>query len=232
MRREKGQLGWLALGRKLFWSWWVWVAVALAAEASSHGNFAAGFATMGFIFYLLAPREHIPRFGLDYKFPIRSDQFLPTVMGVPGVPFIPGNKVTVLTNGDQFYPAMLKAIASAEKMITMEMYIFWAGDIGRQFASALAERRRAGVKVKLLLDAIGSSTIGNEILGYFEEKRLRSRLVQPDLAADDRTLQSSKPPEVDDRRRPCGIHGWRRNSRPVDGERRERFALARRPDSG
>src|SRR5215471_8995810 len=129
MRREKGQRGRLGLGRKLFRSWWVWVAVALAVEASSHGNFAAGFATVGFIFYLLAPREHIPHYGLDYKFSIHSDQFLPTVMGAPGVPFIPGNKVTVLTNGDQFYPAMLKAIAAAEKTITMEMYIFWAGDI-------------------------------------------------------------------------------------------------------
>lgn len=124
---------------------------------------AAGFATVGFIFYLLAPREHIPQYGLDYKFPIHSDQFLPSVMGAPGAPFISGNKVTVLTNGDQFYPAMLRAIAAAEKTITMEMYIFWDGNIGRQFASALAERRRAGVKVKLLLDAIGSSSIGNEI---------------------------------------------------------------------
>jgi cardiolipin synthase len=169
MRREKGQLGWLGLGRELFWLWWVWVAIALVVETGSHGNFAAGFATVGFILYLLAPREHIPRYGLDYKFPIHSDQFLPTVIGAPDVPFIPGNKVTVLTNGDQFYPAMLRAIAAAEKTITMEMYIFWAGDIGRQFASALAERWRAGVKVKLLLDAIGSSTIGNEILDILKK---------------------------------------------------------------
>jgi cardiolipin synthase len=169
MRREKGQLGWLGLGRKLFWSWWVWVAIAVAVETTSHGNFAAGLAAVGFVFYLLAPREHIPHYGLDYKFPIHSDQFLPTVAGAPGVPFIAGNKVTVLTNGDQFYPAMLRAIAAAEKTITMEMYIFWAGDIGRQFASALAERRRAGVKVKLLLDAFGSATIGNEILHTLKE---------------------------------------------------------------
>ena len=93
MRREKGQLGWLGLGRKLFWSWWVWVAVALAVEASSHGKFAAGFATVGSSSTSLWPREHIPRYGLEYKFPIHSDQFLPTVMGAPGVLFIPDNKL-------------------------------------------------------------------------------------------------------------------------------------------
>jgi cardiolipin synthase A/B len=169
MRREKGQLGWLGLGRKLFWSWWVWIVVAVIVEASSHGNFAAACATVGFIFYLLAPREHIPHIGLDFKFPIHSQEFLPTVMGAVGIPFIPGNKVSVLTNGDEFYPAMLEAIAAAKKTITMEMYIFWAGDIGMQFAVALAERCGAGVKVKLLLDAIGSSTIGKEILRVLKE---------------------------------------------------------------
>jgi cardiolipin synthase len=169
MRREKGQLGWLGLGRKLFWSWWIWVAVALAVEATSHGNLAAGFAGVGFVFYLLAPREHIPRYGLDFKFPVHSEQFLPTVMGAPGVPFIAGNKVTVLTNGDEFYPAMLEAIGAATKTITMEMYIFWAGEVGRKFAVAFAERGRAGVKVKLLLDAIGSSTIGSEILDLLKQ---------------------------------------------------------------
>jgi cardiolipin synthase len=169
MRREKGQLGWLGLGRKLFWSWWVWVAVALAVDAGGHGNLAAAFASVGFVFYLLAPREHIPHIGLDFKFAIHSERFLPTEIGASGVPFIPGNKVAVLTNGDEFYPAMLDAIAAAKKTITMETYIFWAGDIGRQFAVALAERRRAGVKVKLLLDAIGSSTIGKEILQILKD---------------------------------------------------------------
>ena len=45
----------------------------------------------------------------------------------------------------------------------MEAYIYWKGAIGLEFANALAERRRAGVLVKLLLDAVGSATIGKEI---------------------------------------------------------------------
>jgi cardiolipin synthase A/B len=59
---------------------------------------------------------------------------------------------------------MLDAIAEARATITIEAYIYWAGEIGHQFAEALAARARTGVRVKLLLDAIGSSDIGDEIV--------------------------------------------------------------------
>ena len=163
-RRQKGQPGWLGLGRKLFWSWWLWIAVAAVGGSSGHGNFAATLATVGFLFYLLAPREHIPQYGLESKFPVQSDEFIASVVGATGVSFIHGNKVTVLRNGGQFYAAMLNAIAEAKQTITMENYIFWDGEIGRRFATVLGERCSAGVSVKLLLDSIGSSTIGKEIL--------------------------------------------------------------------
>src|SRR5215467_13241273 len=169
MRKEVGQSGWLGLGRKLFWSWWLWVAVAIIFEGVGHGNFAAGFAGAGLILYLAAPHEQIPRYGLKYAFPVDSKEFLTTVAGAAGATFVPNNKVTILNNGDAFYPAMLDAIRNAKRTITMETYIYWAGDIGRQFAFALAERRCVGVQVKLLLDAIGSSTIGKEILHILRE---------------------------------------------------------------
>ena len=63
---------------------------------------------------------------------------------------------------------MLKAIAQAQCSVTIEAYIYWAGDIGKHFAEALAERAKAGVGVKILLDAVGSSTIGDEILEILE----------------------------------------------------------------
>jgi cardiolipin synthase len=64
---------------------------------------------------------------------------------------------------------MLEAIHSARKTVTIEAYIYWKGEIGMRFANALAERRRAGVEVKLLLDAVGSSTIGKEILKVLKD---------------------------------------------------------------
>ena len=58
---------------------------------------------------------------------------------------------------------MLDDIRRARQSITMDNYIFWDGKIGMQFAEAIAERGRAGVQVKLLLDAFGSMTLGKDI---------------------------------------------------------------------
>jgi cardiolipin synthase len=73
-----------------------------------------------------------------------------------GPPIVEGNKVDVLLNGDQIFPAMLDAIRHAEKTITFETYIYWSESIGKEFAEALSERARSGVKVHVLLDFIGS----------------------------------------------------------------------------
>jgi cardiolipin synthase A/B len=73
-----------------------------------------------------------------------------------GPPILEGNKVEVLLNGDQIFPAMLDAIRSAKKTITFETYIYWSGSIGRTFAEALIERARAGVTVHVMLDFMGS----------------------------------------------------------------------------
>jgi cardiolipin synthase len=100
---------------------------------------------------------------LDHEFTVDSDEFLPTIEGATGVPFTGGNRVEILNNGDEFYPAMLQAISEARFSITIEAYIYWAGDVGLRFARALAKKAAAGIKVKILLDAIGSATIGEEI---------------------------------------------------------------------
>ena len=123
---------------------------------------------MALVSYLIAPPAAPPRYGLDHEFGIDSPEFLTTVAGATGSPFVDGNSVTVLNNGDAFYPPMLAAIRTAERSITIEAYIYWAGDIGREFAAALAERARSGCKVKILLDAIGSASIGSEILEQLE----------------------------------------------------------------
>jgi cardiolipin synthase len=70
-----------------------------------------------------------------------------------------GQRVEVLTNGAHFYPAMLAAIGEARHSINVEAYIFQPGRIADQIADALAERARAGVEVRVVLDAIGSSAM-------------------------------------------------------------------------
>lgn len=91
-------------------------------------------------------------------------QFL-RVMGVMlGPPIVGGNRYEELRNGDEIFPAMLDAIRHARRSITFETYIYWAGDIGRMFADALSERARAGVKVHLLLDWLGSEKIDEALI--------------------------------------------------------------------
>lgn len=70
----------------------------------------------------------------------------------------------VLTNAEQFYPAMLESIADAQQTINMECYIFRPDATGRKFVSALVERARAGVVVTLVVDAIGSLRFGPSTL--------------------------------------------------------------------
>lgn len=70
-----------------------------------------------------------------------------------------GNHVEILRDGDQTFPAQLAAIAGAQRSISLEIYIFEDDVIGRQFIDALCERAKAGVKVRLIYDAVGSFTL-------------------------------------------------------------------------
>jgi cardiolipin synthase len=139
------------------------------ALTSGETGWGFGSMAMALFCHLSAPVETPPRFGLDHEMAIESDEFLTSIAGATGSPFIAGNRIDILNNGDEFFPPMLEAIAEAQSTITMEAYIYWAGEIGQRFAEALSARARAGVRVKLLLDAIGSSDIGDEIVRTLEE---------------------------------------------------------------
>lgn len=67
-------------------------------------------------------------------------------------------KMEVLSNGENYYPAEFEAMRKAEKHIHLEAYIFQRGEVARQALEILTERARAGVKVRLVLDSIGSFT--------------------------------------------------------------------------
>lgn len=86
---------------------------------------------------------------------VADAQFPRAVGTLFGPALVPGNHVQELLNGEQSFPAMLDAIRSARRSITFETYIFWSGTTGREFADALSERSRNGVKVHILLDWIG-----------------------------------------------------------------------------
>ena len=116
---------------------------------------------------------------LERRYAIDDPQFARSMSVLLGPPFLAGNEVQVLVNGDRIFPAMLAAIAQAQRTITFETYIYWSESIGQKFADALSERARAGVKVHVLLDWVGSAkmeqvyldqmkTAGIEIERYHE----------------------------------------------------------------
>jgi cardiolipin synthase A/B len=154
--------------RRLFWSWVPWAVAGIWAVWDDRNGLAIGMIAMAIVSYLMTPQEFPPRYGLDHEFGTYSVDFLASMAGATGVPFIEGNRVAILNNGDEFYPAMLDAIRRAERSVTIEAYIYWSGSIGMEFAQALADRSRAGVAVKILLDGVGSASIGPSILETLE----------------------------------------------------------------
>ena len=70
--------------------------------------------------------------------------------------FIEGNRVSLLRDGAESFPAMLNAISAAERQVLLEMYWFDSDRTGRRFAQALLEARGRGVEVALIYDSVGS----------------------------------------------------------------------------
>ncbi|MER6259334.1 phospholipase D-like domain-containing protein [Streptomyces sp900105245] len=86
-----------------------------------------------------------------------------------GVAATEGNELVPLRNGDEIFPAMLGAIRAAEHTIDMMTFVYWRGQIARDFAAALTDRARAGVRVRLLLDGFGAQQIEQHLLDMMDE---------------------------------------------------------------
>jgi len=103
------------------------------------------------------------RYGTD------DPQFIRSMGLLLGPPVTSGNRFEVLVNGDEIFPSMLEGIASAQKTITFETFIYWSGAIGEQIARALSEKARAGVAVHVLLDWVGSQKMDRQYLQMLKD---------------------------------------------------------------
>ncbi len=83
--------------------------------------------------------------------------------------FRPGNSLKLLQNGDEIFPAMLEAIRGAQSTIEFTTYVYWHSQIATEFADALCERAKAGVTVRLLVDAIGGAIMSTRTIGKLEQ---------------------------------------------------------------
>ena len=94
-------------------------------------------------------------------------------------PVVGGNHLELLTNGDEIFPPMLRAIDSAAESINLLTFIYWQGEIARQFADALSRAARRGVQVRVLLDYIGSRPIRPEWVDQMREAGCRVAWFHP-----------------------------------------------------
>jgi cardiolipin synthase len=90
--------------------------------------------------------------------------FFPTLEAYAGAPIVGGNRVELLLNGEQIFPAHLAAIRSAKRTISYAQYYFEEGPVASEIAEALAERCRAGVGANILLDSFGALYIPTELV--------------------------------------------------------------------
>ncbi|MEO7677484.1 MAG: cardiolipin synthase [Verrucomicrobiota bacterium] len=118
-------------------------------------------------------------YEIEPLYSVRDPQFLRSMGQLLGPQILPGNRTTGLINGDEIFPAMLEAIRGAQKTINFETYIYWSGEIGDEFAKALAERARAGVKVHLLLDWLGAGRIASGSVQEMEEAGVEIQRYHP-----------------------------------------------------
>ena len=86
-----------------------------------------------------------------------------------GTPFTEGNALTVLRNGDEIFPAMLEAIRGATSTVDLMTFVYWRGDIAVEFARAMSDKARAGVRVRLLIDALGGRLIDKGLVDEMSE---------------------------------------------------------------
>ena len=99
--------------------------------------------------------------------------------GLTGVPATEGNIVEVLRNGDQIFPAMLKAIDEATSTIDFATYVYWTGDIADDFAKALCQRAKAGVRVRILLDSVGAQSMNKQLVHDMEDAGCHVEFFRP-----------------------------------------------------
>ena len=147
---------------------WIWILIG-AAVALVIGLIIVNFASIGI---------HV-RDKLLHQYSLHDPQFLRTMESMLGPRMAHGNKATPLRNGDQIFPAMLEAIRGAKKTITFETFIYWSAQIGEDFAVALAERARTGVKVHVLLDWLGSNKIDKKDVAIMEQAGVEVKRYRP-----------------------------------------------------
>lgn len=126
----------------------------------------AGIALLLVLVLWSARRHRSPRLKLDCD--ARIQDLVPSLSGLTLGTAVPGNALDVLENG-RYFDVVLDRIAQARRTVHFETFLWKEGALGRRVAAALAERARAGLKVRVMLDATGSRQLGKDERRTMEE---------------------------------------------------------------
>ena len=116
---------------------------------------------------------------LAHRYAITDPEFRREMSVMLGPAITPGNEVLALQDGDEIFPAMLTAIRGAKVSITFETYIYWSGEIGKEFTDALSERAKAGIPVNVIIDWAGSIKMEDALLDEMRKAGFRLHLYRP-----------------------------------------------------
>lgn len=109
-----------------------------------------------FALYFWVTSARLLQEPLHLDFGPDDPRFTSALGPIVGAEFTGGNSVETLVNGDAFFPAMLAAIRSAQKSVTLETYIWAPGRISDAFIAALSDRAQHGVQVDVIVDGMGT----------------------------------------------------------------------------
>src|SRR3954471_3525889 len=157
---------WLGFGTDLPWWGWTLMAIGMIAIVSVIGA-------------LFLPDWPDDDYTLGFEADPGSEAFVEWSAAFLTSPIFQGGEVSLLQNGDAFFPAMLDAIRAAQDNINFEVYIFEPDEIGRQFIDAFKERARAGVEVRLLLDGFGGMKMSKRYRDDLEQAGVRVSRFRP-----------------------------------------------------
>jgi cardiolipin synthase len=124
------------------------------------------------------PEKKLER-KIEHRYNVADPQFKREMGVLLGPAIIAGNRVTDLENGDEIFPAMLEAIHSAKTSVTFETYIYWSGDVGKQFAAAFIDRAKAGVKVDVTIDWAGSVSMDANLIKQMQDAGVNVERYRP-----------------------------------------------------
>ncbi|HSH59230.1 MAG TPA: phospholipase D-like domain-containing protein [Acidimicrobiales bacterium] len=152
-----------------------------ALSWARRGAALAGVGLVGVYAYGVAKFRRTEAVGFELPDPPApgSAEFARLIEATTGARLRQGNRVTILRNGRQMFPAMLEAISSAKETIDFSSYIYWPGDITDQFSDAFGERAEAGVEVNVILDGYGSAKVDHQTVERMERAGVTVSFFRP-----------------------------------------------------